>query len=266
MLNLSLSDITFVQLDATSWCTTATVSSVLVLPSILWYDSCQALAPFTTFCHNTLKDLTWQRRIQANTLSFIDIARHKRQQQRHGVRQLLKHLLTNLAISDMLDDSKFPYQLADSGYYVCFSHSDDHTKRSIGNIANTNYLLTSQVAVAISYHRSIGIDIEMQSIAWATVQRYYHANEISALNKMPKQQRQTMSKSLWQIKECFIKIYNYKLTQGLGFDYSPLIPQLLTSHLSKPDKLSIITPNSATNKTKSYQIAIMVQAQTSVVF
>lgn len=134
----------------------------------------------------------------------------KRQWQRHGVRTLLQNLLTTLNMQDTLNDTQFPYRLNDSGYYVCFSHSND------------------KVAVTISSQRSTGIDIEVQDIKWQVVERFYHTEETSLLLRLPLEQRSLIARWLWQIKESFIKINQHTLAQGLSINYSATIPVLLT--------------------------------------
>lgn len=156
---------------------------------------------------------------QSAQLSVREIAYNRRQQQRQGVRLLLQKLMTKLAISDSLDESRFPYRLIESNYYVCFSHSAD------------------KVAVVISQRRAVGIDIESHNIAWSVVQRFYHANEIALLTALSDAHRTLIAKYLWQLKESFIKIHQYKLTQGLAIDYSPIITELLAS-VHQPQRLT----------------------------
>ena len=73
--------------------------------------------------------------------------------------------------------------------------------------------LTSQravnVAVVISRHRPAGVDIENNNIAWKVAQRFYSNDEITAIQLLPITQRDIIAKLLWQIKESFIKIYQY---------------------------------------------------------
>ncbi len=143
---------------------------------------------------------------QDNTHSAFN---YERQQQRKGVRDLLQHLLQKLAIYDDLDETQFPYRLIHHRYYVCFSHSVD------------------RVAVVVSSHRPVGIDIEVQSVKWSIVQRYYHTDELAVLDKLNTIKRAHLSRLLWQVKECFIKVHNYTLAQGMGINYAQLIDELL---------------------------------------
>lgn len=168
---------------------------------------------------------------------------NKREQQRGGVRQLLQQLLNKLSIKDKLDDTQFPYQLIDNRYYVCFSHS-----------ANT-------VAVVLSTYRAIGVDIEVKGIAWHLVERFYHSNEYTILAMLPENERRLISKLLWQLKECFIKIHQYKLAQGLGMSYAALVPTIIDS--IKNETLALVMLN---DRHTSYQIAILPLQQTVVVF
>lgn len=167
----------------------------------------------------------------------------KRQQQRNGVRQLLQLLLDKLGITDSLDDSCFPYRLSNSRHYVCFSHS------------------VNKIAVVISTRRAIGIDIEVQDIAWHIAQRFYHPSEIAILAELPIEQRAIISKLLWQLKESFIKIHQYKLAQGLGLSYVSIIPELINS-FDRDNRLPVIINDSKTG----YQIAILALQQTVIVF
>ncbi len=172
----------------------------------------------------------------------------KREQQRNGVRILLKELLTKLAISDTLDESTFPYRLIKSGYYVCFSHSgDSHSQH--------------QVAVVIHHKRAVGIDIETRDIAWHVAKRFYHVNEIDILSTLAVDQRTAITKQLWQVKESIIKIKHYKLAQGLGVDYAYIIPKLLDG-LSQHSTTFFVLDE----RTQDYQIAILPAQQTVIIF
>jgi len=69
-----------------------------------------------------------------------------------------------------------------------------------------------------------------------------------------------MTKLFWQIKGSFIKIRQYKLAQGLGMDYSYLLPSLV-------DKMSEKSPVIIINDDKiDYHIAVLLSQQTVVVF
>ncbi|MGP4717321.1 4'-phosphopantetheinyl transferase family protein [Psychrobacter sp. T6-6] len=184
------------------------------------------------------------------------MARRQREQQRQGVRHLLQNLLKKLDIEDTLDESSFPYRLINSKYYVCFSHTGAHDK----NRSNSNKTSPSQIALVISHHRPAGIDIEHNNVAWHVAQRFYSDNEIAVLQTLPKNQRDYIAKLLWQIKESFIKIHQYTLAQGLGIDYSDVIPAL-TDDMNK-DLITI----SHTNDQSNHQIAVLQADQTVVVF
>lgn len=286
---ITLDNIRYEPLAATSWCATATISTALMAPVILWPQLRShlpsQLAPYPDPCSDypNTRDiplLYWNKVSQQQPLSILAVAHHKRQQQRKGVRLLLKDLLKKLNITDHLDDSAFPYRLSNSGYYVCFSHSDDHTQRfskQVNSSPRFEYKLQSKVAVAISLRCAIGIDIETQLVAWPTVQRYYHANELLILATLPQSQRDITAKYLWQLKESMIKINNAKLAQGLGIDYSAIIPVLksklsATGLASHPIKSTLTATHSTSiineievGKT-SYQLAILAEQQTLVVF
>ena len=247
MQNLTLRHIHYTQLDPTTWCATAQVSSQL--PLRLWDKPQQPLASNILYSHPVkLHSFYWRHCPFQAPLSAIKDAANKRQQQRNGVRLLLQDLLSKLAIIDTLDDSQFPYRLENNRYYVCFSHSG-------------NSRLNDKVAVVISHRRPVGIDIETQDVAWQVAQRFYHPSEIAILAELSIEQRIAISKYLWQIKESFIKVYHYKLAQGLGMDYTSLIPALMNSFTQESCSPIIIN----TSKT-GYQIAILPFQQTVVVF
>lgn len=270
MASLRLAHIHYEPLDAMSWYATATVSCTIAAPLILWLKPCTPLMPYPNLAINdiNIKPLNWQKLSQQTPLSVLAVAYNKRQQQRDGVRLLLQHLLNQLNIIDGLDDAKFPYRLVNCGYYICFSHSDDHTQRFTNKSAEQSlhqYRLQSKVAVAISRCRPIGIDIEAQLVAWHVVQRYYHTNELALLNQLPIAQRDITARYLWQLKESLIKIHNYKLAQGLGIDYSAILPLLINKIEDNTDQnMNIMTIH--LYQTTTYQIVILPKLQTLVVF
>ncbi|TXD98043.1 4'-phosphopantetheinyl transferase superfamily protein [Psychrobacter frigidicola] len=254
MPTLYLQDICYTQLDSITWCATAKL--IRPIPTSIWSDLFKPLAPFDLLLNYmpfNSKTLLWQINNPKNQLSTPQIAHNRRQQQRKGVRLLLHSLITKLNINDTLNESQFPYRLMNSGYYVCFSHSG---MDGLGSGQSND-----KVAVAISYRRTIGIDIETQNIAWTVAQRFYHPAEIDFLVKLPIEQRLVIVKWLWQIKESFIKIYHYKLAQGLGMNYMAIIPDLMAG-LNKD-----CTTNFLINDNKSdYQIVILSSQQMLVIF
>ncbi|GAA0321974.1 hypothetical protein GCM10009129_19760 [Psychrobacter aestuarii] len=122
---------------------------------------------------------------------------------------MLHHLLGTLGIVDALDEQRFPYRLVKTGKYVCFSHSQ------------------TCVAVALSDMHPIGIDVETQAIDWRVAKRFYHADDVRQLQRLPIDKRAMVSLWLWQIKESFIKIHQYTLAQGLGVHYANLVAALI---------------------------------------
>lgn len=146
-----------------------------------------------------------------NTQSFTDIdaKKNKKLIQSAGVRLLLSQLLNHLNITDSLSEHSFPYRLADTGYYVCFSHSQQ------------------MLAVAISTTHPIGIDTELRQVSWMACQRFFHPNEVSFLQSHPSSIRSQLATLLWQLKECRIKITQESLNAGMGFSFSFLFPELL---------------------------------------
>ena len=269
MSTLKLRDIDYQQLDATTWY----ASAQIITPSFLNYPVLLSDLPLL-FHPNLLLDtsveklrhMQWRQmqwyRIPTVSLSTREIAHRQRQQQRTGVRLLLQSLLNKLEMIDTLNDASFPYRLANSQYYVCFSHTGTHNKIISNQHKNENLFehLDNKVAVVISAHRPIGIDIEINAVKWEVAQRFYHANEMSILQTLPPMQRNVIAKLLWQIKESFIKVFQYKLAQGLGKDYSYLIADLISGATSKSPLLDI-------NDNKSnYRIALLRYQQTVIVY
>ena len=211
------------------------------------------------------------------TAQVGDMIHNQRQQQRKGVRLLLQQLLGQLKINDTLDESAFPYRLIDNQYYVCFSHTGAKNKDVVNsnvldnNVVNNNDIknnagqaarqpLVNTVAVIMSHDYPVGIDIENNDVTWHVAQRFYSANEIAAIQALPMTQRPIVTKLLWQIKESFIKIRQYKLTQGLGVDYSYLIAALLNA-IKEPSPFIIIA-----DVRSHYHIAVLPSQQTIAIF
>ncbi len=172
----------------------------------------------------------------------------KRQSQRAAVRLLLNQLLSELGLEDSLDESEFPYRLTNQRYYVCFSHS------------------ANQVAVVLSYHRAVGIDIEVNAIAWQVAKRYYHSSEIIILESLPIAQRDYLVKILWQIKESKIKIEQNKLATGLGIAYPAVIQKLIEmNHLENSFDLEKSNEWDGQNSSP-YQVTFLQTQQTIIIF
>jgi len=269
MSSLKLRDTHYQQLDATTWY----ASAQIIMPSFLNYPVLLSDLPllfnpnlFLNTSVEKLRHMQWRQmqwyRIPTVSLSTREIAHRQRQQQRTGVRLLLRSLLNKLEMIDTLDDASFPYRLANSQYYVCFSHTGAHNK-VISNQHKKNKpfdYLDNKVAVVISAHRPVGIDIEINAVKWQVAQRFFHANEIAILQTLPPMQRNIIAKLLWQIKESFIKVFQYKLAQGLGKDYSLLIADLIKDATSKSPLLAI-------NDNKSnYRIALLYFQQIVIVY
>lgn len=269
MSSLKLRDIHYQQLDATTWY----ASAQIITPCFLNYPVLLSDLPllfhpnlFSDTSVEKLRHMQWRQmqwyRIPTVSLSTRELAHRQRQQQRTGVRLLLQSLLNKLEMIDTLNDASFPYRLANSQYYVCFSHTGAH-KRIISNQHKNENLfehLDNKAAVIISAHRPVGIDIEINAVKWQVAQRFYHANEMAILQTLPPMQRNVIAKLLWQIKESFIKVFQYKLAQGLGKDYSYLIADLIKDATSKSPLLAI-------NDNKSnYRIAILRHYQTVIIY
>ena len=237
MQTLNLYNIQYTQLNPMTWCATAQVT--------------------TPFSQNRVDLLS-----NSSVPSARETAYHQRMQQRAGVRLLLQSLLDKLNIIDSLDDKSFPYRLFDSQYYVCFSHTGASNKFVTNKHKNDKVFehLDNKFAVVISHHRPAGIDIEVNNVKWQVVQRFYHANEIVILQTLPTVQRDIIAKLLWQIKESFIKIYQYKLPQGLGMDYSYLIADLIRGATSN-SPLLVFSDNKS-----NYYITLSLYQQTVIVY
>ncbi|MGP4848096.1 4'-phosphopantetheinyl transferase family protein [Marinobacter sp. 1Y8] len=225
-------------------------------------------------CNTSYKDiikfssLNWHYQV-ATTVpkhSVSTLARKQRQQQRQGVRQLLQELLKKLEIDDTLDESCFPYRLVNSQHYVCFSHTGAGSSKQTTESNQTNFThLHSKIAVVISRQRPAGIDIETNNITWHVVKRFYSERELTILQELSTDQRERTTKLLWQIKESFIKINQYTLAQGLGMDYSHLIPSLIENNR---EINSAFVPNDSedTDYQSAYRIATLQSQQTVIVF
>ena len=257
---LSLTQLHYTQLDATTWCATAQVSQTLKAQQEekIW----QTTAFTSHIARYDFTEVNWQYHSATLTLSVRELAHKQRQLQRQGVRLLLKKLLNELNISDSLDESGFPYRLSNNGYYVCFSHTSSANKNNVSerSALTLNETLKSHVAVIITRHRPVGIDVESNNIKWRVAQRFYSTDELAALNLLPIIQRDNLAKLLWQIKESFIKIHQYTLAQGLGMDYAYLIPDLIC-YLEEPLVTRVIQCQSP-----HYRIAILPNQQTVVIF
>ncbi|GAF53609.1 phosphopantethiene-protein transferase domain family protein [Psychrobacter sp. JCM 18900] len=230
----------------------------------LWLSSCN------TPCKDIIKfnSLNWYYQVAtaAPRHSVPALARKQRQQQRQGVRQLLQKLLKKLEIDDTLDESSFPYRLVNSQHYVCFSHTGAGSSKQTTESNQTNFTrLHSKIAVVISCQRPAGIDIEANNIAWHVVKRFYSKSELAILQELSTDQRERTAKLLWQIKESFIKVNQYTLAQGLGMDYSHLIPSLIENN-REINASSVITDIKNIDYQSIYHIATLQSQQTVIVF
>lgn len=108
-----------------------------------------------------------------------------------------------------LDESHFPYRLQPAGYYVSFSHSK-----------NT-------VACAISKHKPIGIDLELNPVPLKIAQRFYSEPEKDWLDSLDGLYQQQATDLLWMLKEATIKkisANNAKSTLMSGLKHNLLWP------------------------------------------
>lgn len=260
---LNLTHVQYTQLDPATWCATAQVSERSSLnfkrmwDELLWSSANN----ISQVGFQKLYELNWYYCLSSVSLSTREMAQHQRHLQRKGVRLLLQQLLDQLKLRDTLDESNFPYRLSSSEYYVCFSHTGNKNHDTNQNTVQTiNKSLNSKVTVVISRHRPIGIDIETNHVAWRVAQRFYSEHEMAALQALSPLQRRIIAKLLWQIKESFIKIHQYKLAQGLGIDYSYLIADLIHA-IREPSPLMVIADIKS-----DYRIAVLSAQQTIVIF
>ena len=265
MPTLNLHNIQYSQLDSKTWCATAQVTASCPLNSLHLFSNPLL---FNTNVLNIDTDkfshIIWHYHISNVSLSARKIAYQQRQQQRAGVRLLLQSLLNKLGIMDSLDELSFPYRLVNSQYYVCFSHTGASSQNNPTQPSGEKPFngLDNKVAVVISCHRPVGIDIETNNVEWRVAKRFYHTNEIAILQALTITQRDTVAKLLWQIKESFIKIHQYKLAQGLGMDYSHLITGLVNG-IEAQGQLHLLAFND--DKTK-YHLAYLPEQQTVIVY
>ena len=266
MPTLKLQNIQYSQLDSTTWCATAQVTASCPLDSLHLFDNLPSLfnANLSNINTDKFSHITWYYHIPNASLSARKIAYQQRQQQRAGVRLLLQSLLNKLDIIDSLDDASFPYRLVNSQYYVCFSHTGASSQSNSTQPSGEKPFngLDNKVAVVISCHRPAGIDIETNNVEWRVAKRFYNANEIAILQTLPTVQRDIIAKLLWQIKESFIKIYQYTLAQGLGMDYSHLITGLVNGIEEQPQP-PLLTFND--DKT-GYYLVLLPEQQTVIVY
>lgn len=194
------------------------------------------------FYHVQLDATTWCATAKL-TIGASDSGKSKRMQQRVGVRALLHTLLKTLSMPDTLDETQFPYRLINSGYYVSFSHSGD------------------TVAVAIGHKRTVGVDIETNTVNWTVAKRFFHKEETALLAALPKAERDMLTKWSWQLKESFIKVHQYKLAYGLGFNYVDIIARINLSLVTDTEQIPTIYDSKS-----EYQIAMLLDQQVIVVY
>lgn len=266
MPTLNLYNIQYSQLDSKTWYATAQVTASCPLIFFDLFSNSPLLfnANLLNIDTDKFSHITWHYHISNVSLSARKIAYQQRQKQRAGVRLLLQSLLNKLDINDSLDDVSFPYRLVDSQYYVCFSHtgaSSPNTSTQPNGEKSFNGL-DNKVAVVISCHRPVGIDIETNNVEWRVAKRFYHTNEIAILQALTITKRDTVAKLLWQIKESFIKIHQYTLAQGLGMDYSYLITGLVNG-IEAQAQLPLLAFND--DKT-AYYLILLSEQQTVIVY
>ncbi|WP_434354036.1 4'-phosphopantetheinyl transferase superfamily protein [Psychrobacter sp. HD31] len=151
-----------------------------------------------------LNQHTWLASAFVNQIINVE---DKTQIQKKAVRYLLDELVEHLSLCKKLDESKYPYQLISTQKFVCFTHSHN------------------QVAVIIS-SQNAGVDIELKAIPQRVINRYYHKDETSYLSAKTLLEQETLSRWLWQYKECMVKIKQCTLAQSLGMNNLDVLKQI----------------------------------------
>ena len=115
---LNLTHVQYTQLDPMTWCATAQVSECLSIDfqNLRNTSLRSVINPLSRVSFHKLYKLNWHYYLPSVILSTREIAQHQRQLQRKGVRLLLQQLLDELKLSDILDESNFPYRLIGSKY------------------------------------------------------------------------------------------------------------------------------------------------------
>lgn len=130
--------------------------------------------------------------------------------QSQGVRELLAWCLAQFFPTYQLNDTTHPYRLVSPdkpALFVSFSHS------------------STQVALIIA-PTPCGIDIELRPISQQIAERFFHTNELSLLNSLSQDKQHATRLTLWQLKECLVKVHNSTLAQVISQDMTPLVQSL----------------------------------------
>jgi len=228
MPNSNLTQIQYTQLDTTTWCVTAQVSesvSHLVTES-LWKKSL-----WLSSCNTSYKDIIKFSSLKWHYQIATAVPRHSvptlARKQRQQQRQGVRQLLQELLNKLEIDDT-----LDESSFPY--------------------RLVNSQHYVCFS-HTGAGSS------------NFYSESELSILQELSTDQRERTAKLLWQIKESFIKINQYTLAQGLGMDYSHLIPRLIENG-KEINSASVLNDSEDTDYQSVYRIATLQSQQTVIVF
>lgn len=135
-------------------------------------------------------------------IATAHISNATRPAQSQGVRKLLAWCLIQFLPTYQLNDTNYPYRLVSPdkpSLFVSFSHSKE------------------KVALLIA-PTPCGIDIELRLISQQIAERFFHANELALLNSLSQDEQHTTRQTLWQLKECLVKVHNRTLSALIGQD------------------------------------------------
>ena len=101
---------------------------------------------------------------------------------------------------------------------------------------------------------------DWEIMAYTFYPYFYADKEKAVLQRLSAWQRDAIAKQLWQIKESYIKVYQYTLAQGLGIDYAYLIEDLIDSVIDDHHLMTVM------DRKTGYRIAIIPRQHIVIVF